>query len=99
MISILKERGFTLAGRDKDYPSGAISVLAKLPDDINVDDKIFVAKALELHKFSAIPGSVFGAPGCLRFGYAGMTVENIKKLSDKLQEVLDHMRKLQKKIN
>ncbi|MFC1850952.1 pyridoxal phosphate-dependent aminotransferase [candidate division CSSED10-310 bacterium] len=92
MISILKNRGLTLAGRDQDYPSGAISVLAKLPEDIKIDDKIFVEKALELHKFSAIPGSVFGAPGCLRFGYAGMTEENIKKFGVKLGDVLDHVR-------
>ncbi|MBL7075504.1 pyridoxal phosphate-dependent aminotransferase [candidate division KSB1 bacterium] len=92
MISVLKAKGFTLAGRDKDTPSGAISVLAKLPDDIKVDDRTFVEKAMELEKFSVIPASVFGAPGCLRFGYAGMTPDVIKKLSQKLQDVLDFFR-------
>jgi len=93
IISILQEKGFTLAGRDEDYPSGAISVLARLPEDIKVDDKAFVEKALELEKFSAVPGSVFGAPRCIRFGYAGMTQETITKLSQNLQDVLDSFRK------
>jgi aspartate/methionine/tyrosine aminotransferase len=93
IISILEEKGFTLAGRDKDFPSGAISVLVRLPEWIKVDDKAFVEKAMELEKFSAIPASVFGAPGCLRFGYAGMTREDIGRLSHGLQDVLDHFRK------
>jgi aspartate/methionine/tyrosine aminotransferase len=92
IISILREKGFNLAGRNKDYPSGAISVLARLPEDIDVDDKDFIEKALELKKFSAVPGSVFGAPGCIRFGYAGMTQESIKKFSQNLQDVLDFFR-------
>lgn len=93
IISILREKGFTLSGRDKDFPSGAISVLAKLPEEIKVDDKTFIDKALELKKFSAVPGSVFGAPGCIRFGYAGMTQETIKRLPQNLQDVLDFYRK------
>lgn len=92
IISILEEKGFALAGRDKDFPSGAISVLVKLPQDIKIDDAAFVEKALELKKFSAVPASVFGAPRCLRFGYAGMPQENIKKLSRNLQDVLDFLR-------
>jgi len=90
IISILQEKGFILAGRDKDFPSGAISVLVRLPEEIKVDDKAFVEKAMELGKFSAVPASVFGAPRCLRFGYAGMTQETIKKLSKNLQDVLDY---------
>jgi DNA-binding transcriptional MocR family regulator len=90
IISILKEKGFNLAGRDKDFPSGAISVLVRIPEDIKVDDRAFVEKAMELGKFSAVPASVFGAPGCLRFGYAGMTQETIKRLSQNLQDVLDY---------
>jgi len=93
LISILKDKGFTLAGRDKDFPSGAISVLARLPEDIECDDKAFVDKALELKKFSAVPASIFGAPQCLRFGYAGMTQDNIMKLSRNLQDVLDYFRR------
>jgi len=89
IISILTEKGFTLAGRDKDFPSGAISVLVKLPEYIKVDDKAFIDKALELRKFSAVPGSVFGAPRCIRFGYAGMTQETINRFSQNLQDVLD----------
>lgn len=90
ILSVLRERGFTLAGRDPDFPSGAISVLVKLPDWAKADDKAFVQKALELEKFSAVPASVFGAPGCLRFGYAGMTQDTIKRLGEHLQDVLDH---------
>jgi aspartate/methionine/tyrosine aminotransferase len=70
IISILSEKGFSLAGRDKDFPSGAISVLARLPEDIKIDDKAFVEKALELEKFSAVPASVFGAPW-IRSGLSG----------------------------
>jgi aspartate/methionine/tyrosine aminotransferase len=92
IISILREKGFNLAGRNKDFPSGAISVLVRLPEDIEVDDKDFIEKALELKKFSAVPGSVFGAPRCIRFGYAGMTQESIKKFSQNLQDVLDFFR-------
>ena len=40
-----------------------------------------------------IPASVFGAPGCLRFGYAGMPRDEIGKLSHSLQDVLDHFRR------
>jgi len=93
IISILQEKGFELAGRDEDFPSGAISVLARLPRDIEPDDKAFVEKAMELKKFSAVPASVFGAPGCIRFGYAGMTQETIRKFSNNLQDVLDSIRK------
>ena len=92
IISILRDNGFTLAGRDKDFPSGAISVLARLPEDIKCDDKAFVDKALELEKFSAVPASVFGAPNCIRFGYAGMTKETILNLSQNLHDVLEFFR-------
>jgi aspartate/methionine/tyrosine aminotransferase len=90
IIPILQEKGFTLSGRDKDFPSGAISVLVRLPEEIKVDDKTFVEKAMELGKFSAVPASVFGAPRCLRFGYAGMTRQTIMRLSQNLQDVLDY---------
>ena len=93
IISILTKKGFTLVGRDKDFPSGAISVLVKLPEYINADDYAFIDKAIELKKFSAIPGSVFGAPRCIRFGYAGMTKETINKLSQNLQDVLNFYKK------
>jgi aspartate/methionine/tyrosine aminotransferase len=93
IISILRDKGFSLAGRDKDFPSGAISVLVKLPEDLGVDDVAFVEKAMELEKFSAVPASVFGAPNCIRFGYAGMPQETIKRLSDNLQDVLDYFQK------
>jgi aminotransferase len=89
LINILEEKGFALAGRDKDFPSGAISVLARLPADMPVDDKEFVQRALDMKKFSAVPASVFGAPGCIRIGYAGMTQEKIKRFAEALQDVID----------
>jgi aspartate/methionine/tyrosine aminotransferase len=92
ILSVLREKGFSLAGRDKDFPSGAISVLVKLPDDIEVDDKAFIQKAMDLEQFSAVPASVFGAPRCIRLGYAGMTQETIKRFAKNLQAVLDHFR-------
>ena len=93
IISVLQDKGFALAGRDQDFPSGAISVMVRLPEEIKVDDKTFVEKAMELGKFSAIPASVFGAPRCLRFGYAGMPQQTIMRLSQNLQDVLDYFRR------
>jgi len=93
VIDILEEKGFTLAGKDKDFPSGAISVLARLPADLTVDDKEFVEKAMDMGKFSAVPASVFGAPGCIRIGYAGMTQDKIKKFAAALDDVLESFRK------
>ena len=90
VIEVLEDKGFHLAGRDSDFPSGAISVLARLPEDISADDQEFVATALEMGKFSAVPASVFGAPGCIRIGYAGMTEDKIKRFAGALQDVLDY---------
>jgi aspartate/methionine/tyrosine aminotransferase len=92
ILSVLREKGFSLAGRDADFPSGAISVLVKIPEDIHIDDVAFIDKALELNKFSAVPGSVFGAARCIRFGYAGMTRETIQRFGQNLQDVLDNLR-------
>lgn len=92
IIEILEEKGFTLAGRDRDFPAGAISVLARLPADITTDDKEFIEKALDMEKFSAVPASVFGAPGCIRIGYAGMSQDKIRKFAEALQDVLDFFR-------
>jgi aspartate/methionine/tyrosine aminotransferase len=92
ILSVLREKGFSLAGRDADFPSGAISVLVKIPEDIHIDDVAFIDKALELNKFSAVPGSVFGADRCIRFGYAGMTRETIQRFGQNLQDVLDNLR-------
>jgi len=92
LIQVLEEKGFTLAGRDKDFPSGAISVLARLPADITVSDEEFVQRALDMEKFSTVPASVFGAPGCIRIGYAGMTQEKIRRFAGALQDVIDSFR-------
>lgn len=94
MLAVLISKGFTIVERHNLPPDGAISLLVRLPKDIKVDDKRFVERALELKKFSAIPGTEFGAPGCLRFGYAGMTEENIRKLSRNLDDVLDSFRNI-----
>ncbi len=67
-------------------------MLARLPEDIQIDDKAFVEEALKLEKFSAVPASVFGAPNCIRLGYAGMTKEAIMNVSQKLQDVLESCR-------
>ncbi len=45
IISVLQDKGFSPAGRDEDFPSGAISILAMLPEDLKVDDVAFVEKA------------------------------------------------------
>jgi aspartate/methionine/tyrosine aminotransferase len=89
ILSVLKERGFHLAGRDRDHPSGAISVLVSIPAKVTQDDRDFVNRAIEAGKFSAVPGSVFGASGCIRFGYAGMSQKKIKQLSWILQDFLE----------
>ena len=53
-----------------------------------VYDVAFIDAAISMGRFSAIPGSAFGAPGCVRFGYAGMPVEGIKRLARDISEVL-----------
>lgn len=44
--------------------------------------------AIAAGRFSAIPGSAFGAPGCIRFGYAGIPLDGIERLGQYLPEVL-----------
>ena len=91
MALALERTGWTLLTRHGEVPRGGISMFARLPDHLE-DDRAYLDCALELGLFSAIPGSAFGAPGCVRFGYAGMTVEQIDRLETHLQTVADHCR-------
>jgi aspartate/methionine/tyrosine aminotransferase len=68
-------------------PQGGISLLASLPDGVE-DDLAFIETAIAMGRFSAIPGSAFGAPGCIRFGYAGISIDGIERLARALPEVL-----------
>jgi aspartate/methionine/tyrosine aminotransferase len=91
MATALQHAGWTLLTRDGRVPRGGISMFARLPEGLD-DDRAFLDRALELGLFSAIPGSAFGAPGCVRFGYAGMTVEQIDRLEGYLKTVADQCR-------
>jgi len=90
MTEVLTATGFTIEGRYPEGPRGGISLLARLPAGID-DDLAFLEKAMEMAKFSAIPGSAFGAPGCVRFGYAGIPVGSIDLMEEALREVIDAM--------
>ena len=90
MREVLTEAGFEIQGRFPDGPRGGISMLARLPDGLD-DDVAFLDKAMELARFSAIPGSAFGAPGCVRFGYAGIPLESIERMRGGLRDVIDAM--------
>jgi len=88
MTTALRHTGWTLLTRDGRVPRGGISMFARLPAGLD-DDRAFLDLALELGLFSAIPGSAFGAPGCVRFGYAGMTVDQIDRLEEHLRTVVN----------
>jgi aspartate/methionine/tyrosine aminotransferase len=89
MVEVLHGAGFEIVGRVGDHsPAGGISLLARLPDGLE-DDVAFNDKAIGLGKFSAIPGAAFGAPGHVRFGYAGMTLDSIERLRRVLPEVVE----------
>jgi aspartate/methionine/tyrosine aminotransferase len=92
MVDVLRSAGFELMTRGGDAPRGGISLLARLPNDVQ-DDSAVIDTALEMGRFSAIPGSAFGAPGCIRFGYAGIEVDSIGRLARFLPEVLDAVRR------
>lgn len=86
MAAALRNTGWTLITRDGEPPRGGISMFARLPEGFD-DDCAYLDRAMELGLFSAIPGSAFGAPGCVRFGYAGMTIEQIRRLEGHLHAV------------
>ncbi|MDI6840639.1 MAG: pyridoxal phosphate-dependent aminotransferase [bacterium] len=86
----LKSAGFGLMG-DR-LPDGSIFMLAKLPKEIKLSDVEFIEKAIEMKKFSGIPGSACGKPGWLRFSFGGMTMEDIEKFGKNLREVISTLK-------
>jgi aspartate/methionine/tyrosine aminotransferase len=91
MVEILRSHGFEIVSRHNGMPQGGISLLAHLPAGVK-DDLAFVETAIAMGRFSAIPGSAFGAPGCVRFGYAGIPVAGIEQLGRSIPDVLDAVR-------
>jgi len=90
MSAVLLDEGFTIEGRFPEGPRGGISLLGRLPEGLE-DDVAFLDKAMEMALFSAIPGSAFGAPGCVRFGYAGIPLEAIERMRGGIRDVIDAM--------
>ena len=91
MVEALHSEGFEIVSRHDGGPQGGISLLARLPDGVE-DDVAFVDTAIGLGRFSAIPGSAFGAPGKIRFGYAGISLDGIERLAKAIPDVLDAVR-------
>jgi len=91
MAEALQRTGWKILTRDLRPPRGGISMFAELPEGLD-DDQAFLDRAIELGLFSAVPGSAFGAPGCMRFGYAGMTVEQLDRLEDHLRTVAEDLK-------
>jgi aspartate/methionine/tyrosine aminotransferase len=90
MVDVVQNAGFDIVSRGQRVPPGGISLFARLPRGL-ADDMAFVDTAIALGKFSAIPGTAFGAPGCIRFGYAGMTLDSIERLRRHLREVVESL--------
>jgi aminotransferase len=90
MVDALRSLGFAVVSRH-GVPRGGISLLARLPEGIE-NDQAVIDTAIDMGRFSAIPGSAFGAPGCIRFGYAGMPLAAIERLAAGLPEVLEAVR-------
>ena len=88
MVEMLVSAGFDIQTREGGTPPGGIALLARLPDGLE-DDLAVIDAGIDMGRFSAIPGSAFGAKGCIRFGYAGIPLEGIRRLAHALPEVLD----------
>ena len=88
MVELLLSVGFTIESRHGGSPPGGIALLARLPKSLE-DDEAVIDAAIDMGRFSAIPGSAFGAPGCIRFGYAGIPLDAIERLVKFVPEVLD----------
>jgi aminotransferase len=88
MVETLRSAGFTIETRHQGIPLGGIALLARLPEGME-DDEAVIDAAIDMGRFSAIPGSAFGAPGCIRFGYAGIPLDAIDRLAVAIPEVLD----------
>jgi aminotransferase len=91
MIETLHAAGLTIESRHHEAPLGGIALLARLPNGLE-DDEAVIDAAIDMGSFSAIPGSVFGAPGCIRIGYAGIPTPDIYRLADRLPEVFEAVR-------
>lgn len=67
LVSALTELGFTLSS-----PDGAFYLFPKLPDYLEMDDKLFATELATKAKVGVIPGSVFGQGGenHIRISYA-----------------------------
>ena len=91
MVEALRSEGFGIVSRHDGVPQGGISLLARLPAGVE-DDLAFNDTAISMGRFSAIPGSAFGAPGCIRFGYAGVSLDDIERLAEAIPGVLDAVR-------
>jgi aspartate/methionine/tyrosine aminotransferase len=90
MVATLRSAGFDIVSRHDGMPRGGISLLARLPAGME-DDRAVIDTAIAMGRFSAIPGSAFGAPGCIRFGYAGISIDGIERLGRALPEVLNNV--------
>jgi aminotransferase len=91
MVEMLQSVGFQIVSRHGGVPQGGISLLARLPEGTR-DDLAVIETAIDMGRFSAIPGSAFGAPGCIRFGYAGIPLEGVERLASAIPDVLDGVR-------
>jgi len=91
MVEMLLSLGFKIVSRHDGVPQGGISLLARLPEGVE-DDLAVIETAIDMGRFSAIPGSAFGAPGCIRFGYAGIPLEGIERLASAIPGVLNAVR-------
>jgi aspartate/methionine/tyrosine aminotransferase len=88
MVAVLQAADFEIQTRHGGSPPGGIALLARLPENVD-DDRAVIDTAIDMGRFSAIPGSAFGARGCIRFGYAGIPRDGIRRLAHALPEVLD----------
>lgn len=77
-----------VVSRHGGVPQNGISLLARLPEYVQ-DDLAVIDTAIDMGRFSAIPGSAFGALGGIRFGYAGIPLDGIERLATTIPEVLD----------
>jgi aspartate/methionine/tyrosine aminotransferase len=90
LANYLQDAGFKLyGGRPSD---GSIFMLAKIPEEIKLSDKEFISKAMEMKKFSAIPGSSCGEPGYLRFSFGSMEMADIERMGKRLKEVVESLK-------
>ena len=90
LAKCLQAAGFRLLGGR--LPDGSIFMLAKIPEEIKLSDEEFVSKAMEMKKFSAIPGSSCGKPGYLRFSFGSMEMPDIESMEKRLKEFVQSLK-------